>query len=144
MIIIDIEKEGLSTTVLDNGEVVIEPPADGNLSLDFHLEDSYPDFPCLTDSIARGCGFCGLLREEILKHESHRFADTTGDVGEKQIKVSIDLLRYSWPWYYNSDDEQVKYLYCLYAHRTVTGGSGGELTPDFELYFDIETDSGKL
>lgn len=142
-IVIDVEKEGLGTTVLNSGELVLKTPELGRLDLDLELKDTYPGFPHLTTSAARGCGFCGFLKDEILQQASAKLTQMVEAPEDQEIKVEIRRFWYRWEMLWGQINNFLGHgLAELYANCIITNSSGR--TSIHGLSFNIMTNSGKL
>jgi len=139
-VIINVEKHGLGTKVLENGDFVVDIPMGDSffysLNLDFKLEDTYPEFPQLTASMAEGCGFCGFLKQEIIDQASTEIARLPEAADGQQVKVEIHHMKYDFA-------KQSTHLYGidrLVSTALMTNSRGCTLT--HELCFDIMTENG--
>ncbi|EON61293.1 hypothetical protein W97_00506 [Coniosporium apollinis CBS 100218] len=139
VIVIDIGKASLSTKVRD-GEVVLEAPSDQDLHLGFELQDTYPEFPRLASSAAKGCRFCGFLKEEIgveISQSVLREVDEMfGATQEEEITIDIKGLRYYWTRRFTGGLSQ------LWPNLRISTSSG-RFSREMLLPFDIMTDFGK-
>lgn len=90
-----LEPRVVKEVVQQDGELStlsLSPEEDHKVLLDYHVVDTLPELPLLNESANLGCGFCSLLRREIIRagFDYH---------GSMEIRLA-----YSWgdSWYSNT------------------------------------------
>ncbi|PYI04108.1 HET-domain-containing protein [Aspergillus sclerotiicarbonarius CBS 121057] len=129
------------TETAEDGEPHLEFPAgQQSVSIQYGCRDELPDLPRLRESAEAGCGFCGLLRDSLLRGISenryHR-ALKKHDKGNLTVKVVKLSLRAA----YRTADEKSKFAAICVEWDVLPPGRDRSPTdftgPDGRVYFKL-------
>lgn len=109
-------------------------------TLDFQIDDTFPDLPTLSESANNGCDFCSFLKKILQSIEIRcRFSATILDLEGQILPITIRLY-YRWgPWLARHSKGLDSLVVSLYVDASEFRTLDGSPEIEFEIILMVDT-----